>query len=210
MSYDVSLVDPVTRETLDLPFKHLMIGGTYQADYNEETGEFTPSAITEAYLNITYNYSGYYSEATKEDPRFAHDEPSFYKDDGTVGKLVTEYGLRGLNGKTGLESIPMLHDMIDRIERRYHANGIWLTTERVRRVLYMPKINMAHDTMVAIDLLGFDHPALDGAESYNVFMDVYEGNTDNYWFPTAASALKPLYQLLTMAKLRPDGVWEVA
>lgn len=209
MSYDVSLVDPVTRETLDLPFKHLMIGGTYQADYNEATGEFTPSAITEASLNITYNYSGYYLESTKDDPRFAHDEPSFYSSDGTIGKVVTEYGLRGLSGKTGLESIPMLQDMIDRLERKYHANGIWITTERVRRVMYMPSINKAQDIMRAIDELGFDHPALNGAEYYNVFVDVYEGNTDNYWFPTAASALIPLYQLLTMAKLRPDGVWEV-
>lgn len=209
MSYDVSLVDPVTRETLDLPHKHLMIGGTYRADYNKATGEFTPSAITEAYLNITYNYAGYYSEATKDDPRFAHDEPAFYADDGSVGKTITEYGLRGLKGKTGLDSISMLQDMIDRLERKYHANGIWLTTERVRRVIYMPSINKAKDIMSAIDELGFDHPALDGAESYNVFMDVYEGDTDNYWFPTAASALRPLYQLLTMAKLRPDGVWEV-
>ena len=209
MSYAVSLVDAVTIETIDLPLKHLMIGGTSQADYNEETGEFTPSAITEASLNITYNYSGYYLESTKDDPRFAHDEPSFYRSDGTIGKVVTEYGLRGLSGKTGLESIPMLQDTIDRLERKYHANGIWITTERVRRVMYMPSINKAQDIMGVIDELGFDHPALNGAEYYNVFVDVYEGDTDNYWFPTAASALRPLYQLLTMAKLRPDGVWEV-
>jgi hypothetical protein len=209
VSYDVSLLDPVTGETLDLPYQHLMIGGTYQADYDEHTGKFSPKATTEAYLNITYNYSKYYSEATNSDPRFAHDEPSYYRDDGSVGKTITEYGLRGLNGKTGFDSIYMLQDMIDRLERKYHPNGIWLTTERVRRVIYMPKINKAQDINMAIDDFGFCHSALDNAEYYNVYMDVYEGSTDNYWFPTAACALRPLYQLLTMAKLRPDGVLEV-
>lgn len=29
-----------------------------------------------------------------------------------------------------------------------------------------------------------------------------------YWMPTKANAIKPLYQLLAMAKLRPDGVWK--
>lgn len=29
-----------------------------------------------------------------------------------------------------------------------------------------------------------------------------------YWTPTRKNAIKPLYQLLTMAKMRPDGVWE--
>lgn len=29
-----------------------------------------------------------------------------------------------------------------------------------------------------------------------------------YWTPTKKNAIKPLYQLLAMAKMRPDGVWE--
>ena len=37
MSYDIRLKDPVTDETLDLPVKHVMTGGTYQADYDEQT-----------------------------------------------------------------------------------------------------------------------------------------------------------------------------
>ena len=37
MSYDIRLKDPVTDETLDLPLKHVMTGGTYQADYDEQT-----------------------------------------------------------------------------------------------------------------------------------------------------------------------------
>ena len=33
-----------------------------------------------------------------------------------------------------------------------------------------------------------------------------QGITD-YWMPTRENAIKPLYQLLAMAKMRPDGVW---
>ena len=29
-----------------------------------------------------------------------------------------------------------------------------------------------------------------------------------YWMPTRENAIKPLYQLLAMAKMRPDAVWD--
>lgn len=29
-----------------------------------------------------------------------------------------------------------------------------------------------------------------------------------YWMPTRENAIKPLYQLLAMARIRPNGVWE--
>ena len=29
-----------------------------------------------------------------------------------------------------------------------------------------------------------------------------------YWTPTKANAIKPLYQLLALARMRPDGVWD--
>ena len=32
---------------------------------------------------------------------------------------------------------------------------------------------------------------------------------DNYWEPTEGNAKKALYGLLALAKLRPDGVWEI-
>lgn len=61
VSYDISLKDPVTRKVANVPV-HLMIGGTYKADYHPETGTFTSAMNTEAGLNITYNYSCYYYE----------------------------------------------------------------------------------------------------------------------------------------------------
>ena len=29
-----------------------------------------------------------------------------------------------------------------------------------------------------------------------------------YWMPSRENAIKPLYQLLAMAQLRPDGIWD--
>ena len=122
MSYDIRLKDPVTDETLDLPVKHVMTG----------TRTFSPKPISEAWLNVTYNYGRYYYDATDGDPRFAHDEISAYYADGTTGPVKTEYGIRGIYGKTGVESIPMLEDMIERIKAKYKPDGEWLITSRER------------------------------------------------------------------------------
>ena len=53
MSYDICLRDPATMEVLELPVKHLMHGGTFQAEIDENTGLLTPAAISDAWLNVT-------------------------------------------------------------------------------------------------------------------------------------------------------------
>lgn len=35
-----------------------------------------------------------------------------------------------------------------------------------------------------------------------------EKESGNYWDKIPSNALKPLYQLITMAKMRPDGIWQ--
>ncbi|MBQ6392180.1 MAG: hypothetical protein IJH60_01570 [Eubacterium sp.] len=200
MSYDIRLMDPVTEETIELPVKHVMTGGTYQADYDERTGTFSPKPISEAWLNITYNYGHYYYEATDGDSRFAHDKISAYYADGTTGPVVTEYGIRGIYGKSGAESIRMLEDMIKRIENKYKVDGKWIITNRKRK-RYRDKDGKEVDVYYAIH-----HPGKCSSEDYTE--DISEGPCADYWEPTAANAMKPLYQLLAMARLRPDGVWD--
>ena len=34
-----------------------------------------------------------------------------------------------------------------------------------------------------------------------------EKGATGYWMPTRANAIRPLYQLLALAQMRPDGVW---
>jgi hypothetical protein len=49
MSYDLYLVDPVTKETLELDAPHHMRGGTYCV-----------GGTRDAHINITYNYAPHY------------------------------------------------------------------------------------------------------------------------------------------------------
>jgi hypothetical protein len=55
MSYDISLNDPVTGETIELDDSHQMKGGTYAI-----------GGTPEASLNVTYNYSKYYYKTYQE------------------------------------------------------------------------------------------------------------------------------------------------
>jgi len=190
VSYDIYLVDPVTSQTLELDTAHDLRGGTYAV-----------GGTRDCWLNITYNYAHYYYEATDGDPRFAHDEVPAYYPDGTTGPVETEYGIRGLYGKTGAESIPMLTDMIRRIEEKYKENGEWIETVRHRREY---RDSDTGQKLTFVDILR--RPATD------YFINEYdemisEGPNDDYWEDTAANAISPLYKLLAMAMLRPDGVW---
>nr|DAZ42712.1 MAG TPA: hypothetical protein [Caudoviricetes sp.] len=49
MSYDISLCDPVTHETLEVDDMHFVAGGTRSI-----------GGTTELWLNITYNYGNYF------------------------------------------------------------------------------------------------------------------------------------------------------
>lgn len=133
MSYDISLRDPVTKETIRFENPHFMRGGMY-AMYG----------TTEAWLNVTYNYAQWYYRAE-----------AFGKD-----------GIRAIYGLTGAESIPVLRKAIAGMESLNED----LSEDERRECL-------AHDV-------------------------------SGYWLPTKENAIKPLYQLLAMAQMRPDGVWD--
>lgn len=201
MSYDIYLKDRVSGETIELPIKHLMTGGMYKADYDPVTQTFSPAVTSEAWLNITYNYANYYYEATDGDPRFAHDEISRVYSDGTIGPVETEYGIRGIYGKSGAESIQMLKDMIQRIKDKYAPDGEWITTKRKKTRMIDPDGNEYSDPVYAIM-----HGLPRTSEEYEI--DVCEAPNEDYWEPTAGNAIKPLYKLIAIAELRPDGVWD--
>ena len=80
MSYDISLVDPVTRETLEVESPHHIRGGTYAV-----------GGTSEAWLNITWNYSKFYY------------------------RVFGEKGIRTIYGMTGAESIPVLKAAMNKL-----------------------------------------------------------------------------------------------
>lgn len=183
MSYDIRLKDPVTGETLKLPYKHTMVGGTFEADYDEKTRTFSPKPIDDAQLNITYNYSQYYYDC-----------------------LDSDLGIRKIYGMTGLESILVLESAIESIKKKYqNENGGWINTERTSKKHFDPD---GREIGLAEMLDALTHEKNLECTEKIVTETVNEGDTVDYWKSTAANALRPLYQLLTFAKTRPDGVWE--
>lgn len=116
MSYDIYLNDPVTGGVIELDEPHQMRGGTYAV-----------GGTTEAWLNVTYNYSDHYY------------------------RIMGEEGIRTIYGMTGAESIPVLK--------------------------------------AAIDELGDDVDP-------------------DYWKPTEGNAKRALCNLLALAQMQPDGVWD--
>lgn len=85
MSYDISLVDPVTRETIEVDAPHKIRGGTYAMN-----------GTTKAWLNITWNYAKFY-----------------YKVFGERG-IRTIYGMTGAESIPVLkEAIEKLGDDVD-------------------------------------------------------------------------------------------------
>lgn len=56
----------------------------------------------------------------------------------------------------------------------------------------------------AIENLSKSHEDLTKEE----IQDYIAHGATGYWIPTRENAIKPLYQLLAMAQMRPDGVWE--
>lgn len=129
MSYDLTLVDPITKEPLQLDQPHHMKGGTYAI-----------GGTTEATLNITYNYCSFYYSRT-DDERY---------DGKRIG--IGPRGIKDLAGLTGAQSIPIIK--------------------------------------ACAEELGDD-------------ID------EDYWKATEGNAKRALLQLLALAEMRPDGVWEI-
>lgn len=206
MSYDIELINKVTGETAKMRHPQYVRGGTMPAKLNPATGELEQAEQVEAHINITYNYSHYYYEATDGDARFAHDEVSAYYADGTKGPVKTEYGICGLYGKTPAESIQMLMDMIEKIRQKYtDENGEWIETER-RKTIYLRDGKRIPEREEIDAIL---HHTYDKKEEIK-FM-VNEGDMSNYWTATAANAIKPLMDMIVMAAdnmTEKDVVWD--
>lgn len=137
MSYDISLVEPTTREIIEFDTPHQMKGGTYAIE-----------GTSEAWLNITYNYARWY-----------------YKDGVFPNYGEDSVGIRAIYDMIGADSIPILQHAISALEEMTED----LSEEEIK--------------------------------AYE------EQGAGGYWLPTRENAIKPLYQLLAMAKMRPDGIW---
>jgi len=116
MSYDIELLDPVTKETIELDAPHHMRGGTYAL-----------GGTARAHLNVTYNYASHFH------------------------RVMGDEGIHTIYGMTGADSIPVLERAI---------------------------------------------------------MQLDDDVDPDYWKATEGNAKRALVQLLALAKMRPDGIWD--
>lgn len=108
MSYDINLLDPITKEVIEINDAHFLRGGTYQMGGSKE--------LT---LNITYNYSEILHRVIQ--PK---NTPSEYKT-----------GIRSLYGMTALEAVLILEAAISNL-KDYVDEDYWKATEgNVKRAL---------------------------------------------------------------------------
>lgn len=188
MSYDIELINRKTKQPLLLSQPQYIRGGTVKAKL-DENDNLVQTKETEASINITYNYSHYYVEATRDDRRF-------FKQEANAEGNVTENsaGIRGLYGKTAAESLPMLRDMIERIKKKYmdQETGEWSVTKR-KKVHFYDENGVEYKG--PINAIINSLPYRKEEEIY----EVSEGDTSNYWEGTAANAIIPLMDMLHMA-----------
>ena len=89
MSYDINLLDPITKKVIEINDAHFLRGGTYQM-----------GGSTELSLNMTYNYSKFLHQVIQ--PEFTPSED--------------KSGIRSLYGLTALEAIPILEVAISNLK----------------------------------------------------------------------------------------------
>ena len=193
MSYDISLINRKTKKVEQLKNPFYIRGGTVPAEL-DSSGNLVQARSVDASINITYNYAGYFHDASDGDPRFA-----VKNEDGT-----TSYGIRGLYGKTPAESLGMIQDLIQRISDKYQdKNGNWISTKRVRTVYFTKEGNKISDP---IQYILHNIPVTTQEETY----EVSEGDTSDYWEPTAANVILALTSMAHMAIdcFGCDCVWD--
>ena len=123
MSYDINLLDPISKEIIEINDAHFLRGGTYKMGGSKE--------LT---LNITYNYSEILRQVIQPE-----DTPSEYKT-----------GIRSLYGMTALETIPILEVAISNLKDNV-VNNCWQPTEgNVKRALnnLLTMCKMRPDTII--------------------------------------------------------------
>ena len=120
MSFDISLVDPVTRESLYMDTPHLMQGATYCLGGTQEM-----------WLSVTYNYSIWY----RKDGVFPDSEDGIRSLNGVSGAdsiPILKHAILALENMTE----DLSEEERERYERR-DCTGYWLPTrENAIKPLY--------------------------------------------------------------------------
>lgn len=116
-------------------------------------------------------------------------------------EVYKEDGIRAIYGKSGLDSIPILEGMIAHLEKKYKKKGEWITTKRNKTIYYDENGNEIDGMIAFIE-------KITPVRKEDIEFEVSEGDTSDYWLDTVANAIRPLYRLIALAKMRPDCIWD--
>lgn len=101
MSYDIQLLDPITKKVIEINDAHFLRGGTYKM-----------GGSTELSLNMTYNYSKFLHQVIQPESTSSEDKS----------------GIRSLYGMTALEATPILEAAISNLKDDVDED-YWTPTE---------------------------------------------------------------------------------
>lgn len=116
-------------------------------------------------------------------------------------EVYEEEGIRVIYGTSGFDSILVLTKMIAFLQEKYRKRGEWVITKRCQTIFYDEN---GRETAPVVSAGNGMKPVRSG----EVEIEVSEGDTSEYWLATAANAIRPLYQLIALAKMRPDCIWD--
>lgn len=111
-----------------------------------------------------------------------------------------EKGIRTIYGMSGYDSIEVLEEMIEVLCTKYKKNGEWIKTKRTKTMYYDKNGEEVDHASIIFSKNEYEREE-------RIEIEVYEGDTSDYWLDTAANAVRPLYQLIALAKMRPDCIW---
>ena len=118
MSYDVNLLDPITKKVIEINDAHFIRGGTYKM-----------GGSTELSLNITWNYGSILRQFLR--PQLTNEELK----EREKHEEWEETGVRSLYGMTALEATPILEEAIHKLADDV-SEDYWEATEgNVKRAL---------------------------------------------------------------------------
>lgn len=116
-------------------------------------------------------------------------------------EIYKEEGIRIIYGMSGIDSISVLEKMIAFLDKKYKKKGKWIMTKRSKTVYY-------DKTGKEIDIIDALMHKVTAERKEEIEFEVSEGDTSDYWLDTAANAMKPLYQLMALAKMCPECIWD--
>lgn len=116
-------------------------------------------------------------------------------------EVYEEDGIRTIYGKSGFDSIAVLEKMITFLREKYQKRGEWVSTKRCKTIYFDED---GRETEPVISVTKENTPI----RNEEVEIEISEGDTSDYRLATAANAMRPLYQLIALAKMRPDCIWD--